>query len=39
LLASINPDLLNVAPRISKSQTVMRAVIKLAKQLLKIKGV
>lgn len=39
LLASINPDLLNVAPRISKSQTVMRAVINLAKQLLKIKGV
>ena len=39
LLASINPDLLNVAPRISKSQTVMRAVIKLSKQVLKIKGV
>lgn len=39
LLASINPDLLNMAPRISKSQTVMRAVIKLAKQLLRIKGV
>lgn len=39
LLASINPDLLNVAPRISKSQTVMRAVIKLAQQLLRIKGV
>jgi hypothetical protein len=39
LLASINPDLLNIAPRISKSQTVMRAVIKLAQQLLRIKGV
>lgn len=39
LLASINPDLLNVAPCISKSQTVMRTVIKIAKQLLKIKGV
>lgn len=39
LLASINPDLLNAAPRISKSQTIMRAVIKLAQQLLKIKGV
>ena len=39
LLASIIPDLLNMAPRISKSQTVMRTVIKLAQQLLKIKGV
>ena len=39
LLASINPDLLNIAPRISKSQTIMRAVIKFAQQLLRIKGV
>ena len=39
LLASINPDLLNIAPSISKSQTIMRAVIKLAQQLLRIKGV
>lgn len=39
LLASINSDLLNMAPRISKSQTVMRAVIRLAQQLLRIKGV
>lgn len=39
LLASIHPDLLNIAPRISKSQTVMRAVIKLSQQLLRIKGV
>ena len=39
LLASIHPDLLNLAPRISKSQTIMKAIIKLAQQLLKIKGV
>ncbi len=39
LLASIHPDLLNMAPRISKSQTIKNAVVKLANQLLKIKGV
>ena len=39
LLASIHPELLEVAPRISKSQTVQNAIIKLACQLLKIKGV
>ena len=39
VLASIHPDLLNLAPRISKSQTIMKAIIKLAQQLLKIKGV
>ena len=39
LLASINPDLLKMAPRISKSQKIQKAVLKLANQLLKIKGV
>ena len=38
LLASINPELLEVAPRISKSRTIQNAIIKLACQLLKIKG-
>lgn len=39
LLASIHPDLLEVAPRISKSQTIQNAILKLARQLLRIKGV
>jgi hypothetical protein len=39
LLASIHPDLLKIAPRISKSQTIMKAIVQMAKQLLKIKGV
>lgn len=39
LLASISPDLLRVAPRISKSMTIKKAILKLAYQLLKIKGV
>ena len=39
LLASIHPELLEVAPRISKSQMIMKAILKLAHQLLKIKGV
>ena len=39
LLASIHPDLLEVAPRISKSQTIQNVILKLARQLLKIKGV
>lgn len=39
LLASIHPDLLEVAPRICKSQTIKKAILKLAYQLLKIKGV
>lgn len=39
LLASISPDLIEIAPRISKSQTIMKAILKLAHQLLKIKGV
>lgn len=39
VLASIHPDLLELAPRISKSQTIMKAIIKLARQLLQIKGV
>ena len=39
LLASIHPDLLEVAPRISKSQTIQNAILKLVRQLLKIKGV
>lgn len=39
LLASIHPDLLEVAPRISRSQTIQNVILKLARQLLKIKGV
>ena len=39
LLASIHPDVLKVAPRISKSQKIQNAILKLAYQLLKIKGV
>ena len=39
LLASIHPDFLEVAPRISKSLTIQNAILKLARQLLKIKGV
>lgn len=38
LLASIHHDLLEIAPRISKSQHIMKAIIKLAKQLLNIRG-
>ena len=38
LLASIHPDLLNLAPCISKSQTIKNAIVKLARQLLRIKG-
>ena len=38
LLASIHPEILEVAPRISKSQTIQNAILKLARQLLKIKG-
>ena len=39
LLSSIHPSLLEAAPRISKSQTIQKAVLKLANQLLKIKDV
>ena len=39
LLASIHPDVLNIAPRINKSQKIQKAILKLAYQLLKIKGV
>lgn len=39
LLASIHPDLLKISPRICKSLTIKNAIIKLANQLLKIKGV
>ena len=39
LFASIHPDLLDMATRISKSQTIKHAMIKLADQLLRIKGV
>ena len=39
LLASIHPDLLEVAPRICKSQTIKNAILKLAYQLLKIKRI
>ena len=35
--ASIHPDLLEVAPRISKSQTVQKVILKLVGQLLKFK--
>ena len=38
IFASIHPQLLEVAPRISKSLTIQNAIIKLARQLLKIKG-
>ena len=38
LLASIHPDLLEIAPRISKSQHIRRIIIKIARQLLKIRG-
>ena len=38
LLASIHPDLLEIAPRISKSQHIRKAIIKLALLLLKIRG-
>ena len=37
LLASIHPSLLEMAPRISKSQKIQNAILKLACQLLKIK--
>ena len=39
LLASIHPEMLKVAPRISKSQKIQKAILKMAYQLLKIKGV
>lgn len=39
LMASIHPSLLAVAPRISKSQRIRKAVVTLAYQLLKLKGV
>ena len=39
LLASIHSEMLKVAPRISKSQKIQKAILKLANQLLKIKGV
>lgn len=38
LLSAIHPDLLEIAPRISKSQHIMKAIIKLAGELLKIRG-
>lgn len=38
LIASIHPNLLEMAPRISKSQKIQKAILKLASQLLKIKG-
>lgn len=37
-LSSIHPDLLEIAPRISKSQHIMKAIIKLSKELLAIRG-
>lgn len=39
MLASIHPDVLKIAPRISRSQTIQNAILKMACQLLKIKGV
>ena len=39
LLASIHPDMLEVAPRISRSQTIRNLILKLAHFLLKIKGI
>ena len=39
LLASIHPDLLELSPRISKSQHIRRTIIKIARQLLKFRGV
>ena len=39
MLASIHPDILKMAPCISKSQKIQKAILKLAYQLLKIKGV
>lgn len=38
-LASIHPDLLEMAPRISQSQTICRLIMKLAKLLLRVVGV
>ncbi len=38
LLASIHPDLLTLAPRISNSQTIKNCVLKIAHSLLKIRG-
>ena len=37
LLASIHPDLLEVAPRITKSDSVMKIIVRIAKILLKIR--
>lgn len=39
LLGSIHPELLEIAPRITKSQRIRKVVLKLAKQLLRLKGV
>ena len=39
LLTSIHPEMLKVAPRISKSQKIQKAILKLAYQLLKIKSI
>ena len=39
LLASIHPDLLVVAPRITKSQTILKVILKLANILLRMKGI
>ena len=39
LLQSIHPDLLGIAPRITQSQCIRRAILKLASLLLRLKGV
>ena len=39
LLSTIRPELLEIAPQISKSQKILKAVIRIAKLLLKLRGV
>lgn len=39
LLASIHPDLLHLAPKITKSQSIRKAIVKLANLILKVKCV
>ena len=39
LMSSIHPDLLTLAPRICKSQSILKTILKLTKKLLKLKGV
>lgn len=39
LMASIHPDMLKLAPRINKSQSIQNAIMRLARLLLRLKGV